>query len=127
MNMAESANFQHLLRGELKRDEPMSRHVSWRAGGAARQFYKPADLADLQAFLQTLPPQEDILFVGLGSNLLVRDGGFNGTVVLTTPVLSGLELDPSDAQVVIEGAGVASPHVAKFVSAMQPSRADWQA
>ena len=59
-------------RGELRFDEPMARHLSWRAGGRARQFFKPADLADLCAFLPTLPREEQILFVGLGSNLLVR-------------------------------------------------------
>ncbi len=127
MNMAETLNFKHSLRGELKHDEPMSRHVSWRAGGTARQFYKPADLADLQAFLPTLPPQEEILFVGLGSNLLVRDGGFAGTVVLTTPMLSGLALDANDAQVLIAGAGAASPHVAKFAARHHLAGAEWLA
>jgi hypothetical protein len=50
MNMAEPLQFQK-LRGQLRRDEPMSRHVSWRAGGPADRFYIPADLDDLSAFL----------------------------------------------------------------------------
>ncbi len=127
MNMAESLHFQHALRGELKRNEPMAKHVSWRAGGAAKQFYKPADLADLQAFLPGLAADEEILFVGLGSNLLVRDGGFKGTVVLTTPTLAGLALDAADSNVVLAGAGVASPHLAKFAAKHHLAGAEWLA
>src|SRR5207245_3427728 len=68
------------LRGSLRLNEPMAKHVSWRAGGVAGRAYVPADRADLAAFLTTLPKGEPIYFVGLGSNLLVRDGGFHGTV-----------------------------------------------
>ena len=70
------------LRGSLRLNEPMAKHVSWRAGGVAARAYVPADRADLAAFLTTLPRGEPVCFVGLGSNLLVRDGGFRGTVVL---------------------------------------------
>ena len=72
MNMSEPPMTR--LRGVLREDEPMSRHVSWRAGGAARVFYQPADVLDLAAFLSTRDAHEPVLFVGLGSNLLVRDG-----------------------------------------------------
>ena len=82
MNMADTLTFK-ALRGQLRQDEPMSRHVSWRAGGPADRFYIPADLDDLSAFLAQLPEGEPLLFVGLGSNLLVRDGGWRGTVILT--------------------------------------------
>ena len=134
MNMNEPANFSPTIatmRGELSIDEPMSRHVSWRAGGCARRFFKPADLADLQAFLPTLPLEEPILFVGLGSNLLVRGdektAGFDGTVVLTTPMLHGLALDAGDAAIVCAGAGVPSPHVAKFAAKNHLAGAEWLA
>ena len=131
MNMSESANFAHAgpgkLRGELRVEEPMSRHVSWRAGGCVKQFFKPADLADLQVFLPTLPRGEPLLFVGLGSNLLVRDSGFKGTIVLTTPTLHGLVLDAADATIVCAGAGVASPHVAKFAARHSLVAAEWLA
>ena len=127
MNMSEMQKLAPVIRGELRKNEPMSRHVSWRAGGCAQQFFKPADLADLQAFLPTLPKDEPILFVGLGSNLLVRDGGFDGTVVLTTPMLHGLTLDAADATVVCAGAGVASPHVAKFAARHALAAAEWLA
>jgi UDP-N-acetylmuramate dehydrogenase len=127
MNMSDTAKFSSTIRGELRRDEPMARHVSWRAGGRAKQFFKPADLADLQTFLPTLSKDEPVMFVGLGSNLLVRDGGFQGTVVLTTPMLHGLHLDAADATIVCAGAGVASPHVAKFAAKHSLAAAEWLA
>jgi UDP-N-acetylmuramate dehydrogenase len=112
MNMADTLTFQ-ALRGQLRRDEPMSRHVSWRAGGRADRFYIPADLDDLSAFLVQLPEGEPLLFVGLGSNLLVRDGGWRGTVILT----HGASRRPAmgDGMVYAE-AGVASPKVARFAA-----------
>lgn len=127
MNMSETRTFAPELRGELRLHEPMAKHVSWRAGGKARRFFKPADLADLQAFLPTLPADEPVMFVGLGSNLLVRDGGYAGTVVLTTPTVHGLALDASDATLVCAGAGVASPHVAKFAARHAFGGAEWLA
>jgi UDP-N-acetylmuramate dehydrogenase len=78
-------------RGELRYDEPMAGHCSWRAGGRARRFYRPADLDDLCRFLGDLEPQEPLLWLGLGSNLLVRDGGFAGTVIETLGALTLLE------------------------------------
>jgi UDP-N-acetylmuramate dehydrogenase len=119
------ANDQH-SRGALTQDEPMSRHVSWRAGGHATRFFQPHDLDDLRAFLPTVAADEPILMVGLGSNLLVRDGGFDGTVILTTPKLGGIALD-ADATVVVAGAGAASPHVAKFAAKNNLEGAEWLA
>ncbi len=65
----------HGLRGTLRQDADMSRHTTWRAGGKADRAYQPADLQDLLKFLRTLPADEPVLAVGLGRNLLVRDGG----------------------------------------------------
>jgi UDP-N-acetylmuramate dehydrogenase len=101
------------LRGRLLPQESMARHVSWRAGGAAARAYAPRDLADLQLFLQLLPPQEPVVFVGLGSNLLVRDGGFDGTVVLMHDTRGAIRLD---GELVFAEAGVASPKVARFAA-----------
>lgn len=112
MNMADTLRLEG-LRGELKANEPMARHVSWRAGGPAARFYAPADLDDLAAFLRQLPPAEPLLFVGLGSNLLVRDGGFAGTVVLTHAAGRHPELI---AGRLYAEAGVASPKVARFAA-----------
>jgi UDP-N-acetylmuramate dehydrogenase len=112
MNMAETLNFDG-LRGHLKRDEPMARHVSWRAGGRAGRFYVPADLDDLAAFLARLPAEEPLLFVGLGSNLLVRDGGWRGTVIMMHAPSRRPRLDGGR---IYAEAGVASPKVARFAA-----------
>jgi UDP-N-acetylmuramate dehydrogenase len=111
MNMAE--NVLANLRGRWLADEPMSRHVSWRAGGRARRVYVPADLDDLSAMISAMSHAEPIMFVGLGSNLLVRDGGYRGTVVLTHGVLNAVRCE---GPVVHAGAGVASPKVARFAA-----------
>jgi len=100
------------LRGDLKLNEPMSAHTSWRAGGPADRCYRPADLQDLQQFLMTLPADEPLYWVGLGSNLLVRDGGIRGTVILPFGGLDTLELREGDR--VHAGAGVACAKVARF-------------
>ncbi len=71
------------LQGETRYAEPMAAHTSWRVGGPARRFYLPADMADLVEFLRRLDPDEPLLWLGLGSNLLIRDGGFPGTVIAT--------------------------------------------
>ena len=98
-------------RGELRYDEPMALHNSWRAGGPARCFFKPADVTELCEFLQQLDPQEPLLWVGLGSNLLVRDGGFPGTVIFTLGALN--ELQWLDATTLLAGAGVTCSKVAR--------------
>lgn len=105
------------LRGVYRRNEPMHTHVTWRAGGMADRAYTPADLDDLGLFLRRLPQQEPILFVGLGSNLLIRDGGFRGTVVFTHRALAhlALESDSNPPEVYAE-AGVATPKVARFAA-----------
>jgi UDP-N-acetylmuramate dehydrogenase len=113
-----------ILRGTLRRDEPMARHVSWRAGGRARAFYQPAGVADLCAFLGTLPAAEPILFVGLGSNLLVRDGGFGGTVIFTHHALMGIVVEDAGFRA---HAGVPSPHLARFVARHGGAGAEWLA
>jgi len=100
------------LRGQLLVNEPMARHTSWRVGGPADRFYIPADLDDLAAFMKSLPPQEAVHWVGLGSNLLVRDGGVRGTVIMTSGALSALGVLREG--VVRAEAGVASAKVARF-------------
>ena len=102
------------FRGELRNDEPMSRHVSWRAGGKVTRAALPADLDDCGVLLAGLPIDEPLLVVGLGSNLLVRDGGFAGTVMFTHGALKNLRLE-ADGSIYAE-AGVASPKVARFAA-----------
>jgi UDP-N-acetylmuramate dehydrogenase len=115
MNMADQPFVTAKLRGELRLNEPMARHVSWRAGGVADRVYLPADLADLQTFLQSRASGERVWFVGLGSNLLVRDRGLRGTVVLTHWALRRFEVDTSRRRIVSE-AGVACPRIARVAA-----------
>ena len=105
---------QHQFRGELRQNEPMLRHVSWRAGGPVARAYFPDDLDDLADFLSALRHDEPVLFVGLGSNLLVRDGGYDGTVIFTHGRLSTLRLE--DDGLIYAEAGVASPKLARFAA-----------
>lgn len=75
----------------VRRSEPMSRHTSWHVGGPAEVFFNPRDRAELASFLRTLDPQVPIHWIGLGSNLLVRDGGLRGVVISTQGALDRLE------------------------------------
>ncbi len=104
---------QPALRGILLHNEPMARHTTWRVGGPARQFYQPQDADDLAVFLQQLPEEEPLFWVGLGSNLLVRDGGIRGTVIMTSGTLSGLAVEQDTVTVRAE-AGVPCAKVARF-------------
>lgn len=70
------------LQGKLLFSESMARYTSWAVGGPADVLYRPSDLEDLGRFMALLPPELDIHWVGLGSNLLVRDAGVRGVVVL---------------------------------------------
>ena len=105
------------------KDEPMSRHTSWRTGGVARQYVQVETLEALASFIATLPEDEEILWMGLGSNTLVRDGGFNGTVIATQGVMTQLEL--LDETTIYVGAGVAGAKIARFCHRNDLSGADF--
>ena len=111
MSMAAEKN---MLRGVLKHNESMARHTSWRVGGPADRYYQPVDVEDLSLFLSQLPEDEPVVWVGLGSNLLVRDGGIRGTVIATTGMLKELSLISEDT--IRAEAGVASAKVARFAA-----------
>ncbi len=98
-------------RGVLRQNEPMSRHTSWRVGGPADRYFTPTSVEELALFVSGLPADEPVHWVGLGSNLLVRDGGVRGTVICTHGVLSGLERRP-DGTVIAE-AGVPCAKLAR--------------
>lgn len=99
------------LRGELRQQELLAGYTTWRVGGPARRLYRPADAEDLAQFLAGLPADEPLLWLGLGSNLLVRDGGFPGTVILTHGRLNEIVCD--EAGRLSAGAGAACAHVAR--------------
>ena len=95
----------------VRRDEPLSRHTSWHVGGPAEVFFNPRDRAELAAFLRTVPLEVPIHFIGLGSNLLVRDGGVKGIVVSTHGTLD--VLTRIDETTVHAQAGVACARIAR--------------
>jgi len=98
--------------GELLFDVRLADHTSWRVGGNADRLYWPAGSEDLVRFLQRLPEDEPLFWLGLGSNLLVRDGGIRGTVICTRGRLKDMSRVAED-RVFVE-AGVPCAHVARF-------------
>ncbi len=100
------------MKGQLLTNENLSKYTSWRVGGPAEKLYIPFDKADLCEFVKTLSINEPVFWMGLGSNLLVRDGGIPGTVINTKGRLKGLRLI-DDTTVYVE-VGVPCAHVARF-------------
>ena len=101
------------LRGTLSRNAPLARHTTWRVGGSADVLYTPADRDDLAQFVRGLPASTPIVVLGLGSNVLVRDGGIRGAVVLMHN--PGAALAVADGLIYAD-AGVASPKLARFAA-----------
>jgi len=95
----------------IRRNEPMSRHTSWHVGGPAEIYFTPTDRADLAAFLRSVPAQVPVCWIGLGSNLLVRDGGIPGVVIGTRGTFDRLERTSQDT--VYGEAGVACARIAR--------------
>jgi UDP-N-acetylmuramate dehydrogenase len=90
---------------------PMARHTSWHVGGPADLFFVPRNVPDLAIFLRQLPPELAVLFIGLGSNLLVRDGGIRGAVVSTHGALATFER--VSATRIYAGAGLPCARIAR--------------
>ncbi|NSL18165.1 UDP-N-acetylmuramate dehydrogenase [Tatlockia micdadei] len=99
-------------RGQLLFNEPLADYTTWRVGGQAKKLYKPAGIADLALFIKQLPKDEPLLWLGLGSNSLIRDSGFAGTVIITQGCLKEISLI-GDGLVHVE-AGVSCATMARF-------------
>ena len=99
------------VRGKLLRDEPLGPYTWFRVGGAADALFIPADAADLAEFLEALDPAVPVTVLGVGSNVIVRDGGVEGAVIR----LAGRHWGQitTDADVVIAGAGALDSMVAR--------------
>ena len=69
------------VRGKLTQDAPLAPLVWFKAGGTADWLFEPADIDDLRAFLADLDPAVPVMPLGLGSNLIVRDGGVPGVTI----------------------------------------------
>ncbi len=98
-------------KSQLLKNEPLARYTSWRVGGNADRVFIAESLGELQTFLQSLDHAEPIVFMGLGSNLLVRDGGVRGTVVVMHQALNDLRVD---GQYIYAEAGVTCGKLARF-------------
>lgn len=105
-------HMERLQKGRLLEHEKLAKYTSWRVGGPADRLYIPQDRQDLINFIKALPESEPLFWMGLGSNLLVRDGGIRGTVINTKGRLKEMCLT-GDGSVYVE-AGVPCAHVARF-------------
>lgn len=111
--------------GDLRTHEPLARYTSWRVGGPADYLYRPLDVSDLQAYLRSLDRHVPLFWMGLGSNLLIRDGGIRGHVIYTRGRLDVLDvLEPS--RIYVE-AGVPCAHVARVSSEQRQVGAEFLA
>jgi UDP-N-acetylmuramate dehydrogenase len=106
----------------LLKNEPLSRYTSWRVGGIADQVYIPANVEELSVFLNERERDEVIHFVGLGSNLLVRDGGVRGTVVVMQKALKAIKVD---GDYLYAEAGVTCGKLAKFSASNSQAGAEF--
>ena len=104
----------HVYKGTLLNNEPLAKYTSWRVGGPAQRMYIPENKADLIDFVAGLPQGEPLYWIGLGSNLWVRDGGVRGTVINTRSRLKEMRL--IDSNTVYVEVGVPCAHVARFCS-----------
>lgn len=107
-----AASNTYSFQGDLQTNEPMSKHTSWRVGGEADRLYTPASIDDLACYLKSLSADEPVMFLGLGSNLLVRDGGIRGTVISLKGALSDVTLLKSSG--VRANAGVSCAKLSRF-------------
>ncbi len=102
------------LRGRLMQNALLAEYTSFRVGGPADILFTPADMDDLVTFLQLLPPDMPLLWLGLGSNVLVRDGGIEGAVIVTQGAMHDISIQ-NDLLVRAE-AGVSCAQIARFTA-----------
>ena len=100
--------------GQLLLQESLAHYTTWRVGGIAKALYKPVGIADLSAFLKQLPESEPLIWLGLGSNSLIRDIGISGTVILTQGCLNETTLIADD--LIRVEAGVSCAKMARFAA-----------
>jgi UDP-N-acetylmuramate dehydrogenase len=109
---------------QLFKNESLARYTSWRVGGKADQLFIASNIEQLQAFMRTLDAAEPLYFIGLGSNLLVRDGGVRGTVIVMHQALSDLKMD---GDLIYAEAGVTCAKLARFSAAQSKTGGEFWA
>lgn len=100
--------------GKLQKNLALADYTSWRVGGPADSVYFPGSIQDLSDFLKTINPKEQIIYLGLGSNTLIRDGGLKATVIITQGRLK--EITQLDELIIRAEAGVACPAIARYTA-----------
>jgi UDP-N-acetylmuramate dehydrogenase len=113
--MALAVSRSHLIdrlakpRGRLAADAPLGPQTWFRAGGPAEVLFRPADTEDLAAFLKALPADVPVTVLGVGSNLLVRDGGVKGVVIRLMRGFTAIAVEGNE---LLAGAGTPDLNVA---------------
>ncbi len=102
-------DFSH-IRGKITMDRPLADLTWLRVGGPAEIFFQPADVDDLQSFLKVLPLDTDVFPMGVGSNLIVRDGGVKGAVLRMGRGFNHIEIEGDHVRV---GVAALDAHVAR--------------
>ena len=109
---------------QVLHNEPLARYTSWRVGGPADRLVLADSVEHLQQFLEQLSASEPLTFIGLGSNLLVRDGGVRGTVVVMHQALQALEMQ---GEFIYADAGVTCAKLARFAASQNRAGAEFMA
>lgn len=109
---------------QVLHNEPLARYTSWRVGGPADRLVLADSVEHLQQFLEQLSASEPLTFIGLGSNLLVRDGGVRGTVVVMHQALQALEMQ---GERIYADAGVTCAKLARFAASQNRAGAEFMA
>lgn len=113
--MALATSTPHLIdrlprpRGRLTADAPLGPQTWFRAGGSAEVLFRPTDVEDLASFMAGLPSDVPVTVLGVGSNILVRDGGVKGVVIRLLRGFTGIAVEGHD---VVAGAGAPDLNVA---------------
>ena len=102
------------VRGKLTADAPLAPLLWFKTGGHAQHLFEPADLSDLQHFLRNLPGDVPVWPLGLGSNLIVRDGHMPGVTVRLGKAFAGVEPHGDDPLKVVAGAGAPGISAASY-------------
>lgn len=101
------------FKGKIAYNHPIKKHNSWHVGGSVKCCYWPHDLEDMKKFIASLPSSENIIFIGLGSNVLFPDGLLDATVIITVKGLNTLGKSLDEDGLLSVGAGVSCAKIAK--------------
>lgn len=109
----------YVMAENLTFNVPLARYTTWHIGGPAKQYYRPQTSFELSTFLRTLPSEEPLFWLGLGSNVLIRDNGFPGTVIHTAKMqtqIQILNIDSTNGLEMQVDAGVPCAKIAKIAA-----------